>query len=106
MNSPEKHLHVALVGASDKPSRYAFMAMKMLEDYGHTVTLISPRLSAVESRPVFPTLQAAPADRGPIDTITLYVGPEISMKLAHDIEAAMKMIAGSARSMGIQVVEG
>ena len=25
---------------------------------------------------------------------------------AHDIEAAMKMIAGSARSMGIQVVEG
>jgi large subunit ribosomal protein L11 len=25
---------------------------------------------------------------------------------AHDIEAAMKMIAGSARSMGLQVVEG
>ncbi|MBL8700286.1 MAG: 50S ribosomal protein L11 [Alphaproteobacteria bacterium] len=25
---------------------------------------------------------------------------------AHDVEAAMKMIAGSARSMGLQVVEG
>ena len=49
--------------------------------------------------------------RDPVGKVTTTQIREIAEKKmadlnAHDVEAAMKMIAGSARSMGIQVVEG
>ena len=53
MNFASTALSVALIGASDNPARYAYMAMQMLEDYGHTVHLISPRLTSIAGRPVY-----------------------------------------------------
>lgn len=81
MSSPEKHLRVAIVGASDNPSRYAYLALQMLEESGFPTTLVSPRITAVEHRPVHPTLEAIPESDRPIDTVTLYVGAGISSAL-------------------------
>ena len=34
---------VAVLGASNDPTRYAYKAMRMLEDYGHTPVPVHPR---------------------------------------------------------------
>ena len=85
MNFASTALSVALIGASDNPARYAYMAMLMLEDYGHTVHLISPRLTSIAGRPVYSDISILAAKNTPIHTVTLYVGPTISTRLAQGL---------------------
>jgi predicted CoA-binding protein len=73
---------VAILGASSKPARYSYLAFKMLQQYGHRPVPVSPHLKVLEGTPVFSTLAEV---GGPIDTLTMYVGPEISTKLRNDI---------------------
>lgn len=75
---------VAILGASDKPARYAHMAFRMLREHGHEVLPVSPNLSSIEGVRVFPKLQDLP---GKVDTLTMYVGPDLSTKLADEIVA-------------------
>ncbi len=70
---------VAIVGASDKPDRYAHKAMVQLLRCGHEVVLVHPRLREIEGRPVLPDLSQID---GRIDTVTLYVNPAISTGMA------------------------
>lgn len=76
-----------IIGASDDPSRYAYLAMRMLEDYGHPVHLVSPRLSTIEGRQVYPDIGALQAALVSIDTVTMYVGPTISSRLGEELVA-------------------
>lgn len=69
---------VVIVGASDKPERYAYLALKMLQEHGHEVVPVHPRLKEIEGVPVVPELTAI---TGTVDTVTLYVGPAISSGL-------------------------
>lgn len=69
---------VVIVGASDKPERYAFQAMRRLLEHGHEVVLVHPRLKEIEGRPVLADLSRV---EGAVDTVTLYVGPAISTGL-------------------------
>lgn len=73
---------VAILGASDKPDRYAYKAFQMLKEYGHTPVPVSPNLKSLEDIPVFSTLNEISQ---PIDTLTMYVGPAISAQLQNDI---------------------
>lgn len=75
---------VVVLGASDKEARYSYKALKMLVENGHTVLPVSHRLKLINGIDVYPTLTEVPP---PIDTITLYVGPEISTKMTPDIIA-------------------
>lgn len=76
---------VAILGASDKPDRYSYKAFKMLQEYGHQTLPISKRLTgALEGVKVFPALTDI---REPVDTLTMYVGPDISTKLEAEILA-------------------
>jgi uncharacterized protein len=61
---------VAVLGASDKPHRYAYLAAAKLIEHGHQVYPIHPTLSGVLGLTVFPSLAQCP----PVDTLTLYVG--------------------------------
>ncbi|WP_177421103.1 CoA-binding protein [endosymbiont of Lamellibrachia barhami] len=69
---PSEH-HVAVLGASAKPHRYANQAIKLLNELGYEVTPVHPKLESVEGLQVFPSLGKISKT---IDTLTLYVGPQ------------------------------
>lgn len=64
--------HVAVLGASPKPARYANQAVRQLLEQGYRVTPIHPRFEQIEGLPVANSLQQV---EQPVDTLTLYVGP-------------------------------
>ncbi len=77
-------MNVALLGASNNPSRYAYLALNMLRDHGHEVFPVHPSLQESSGVKVLPELRAIPAA---IHTLTMYVGPQISTGLEAEILA-------------------
>lgn len=77
-------MNVAILGASKSPERYAYLAFKMLQEYGHKPFPVTPKFAELEGVKAYPVLSEIPEK---IDTLTMYVGPEISSKLARDILA-------------------
>lgn len=75
---------VVLVGASDDPERYAHKALVSLVSHGHRVIPVHPKLERVEGISVVPSVAEV---AGPVDTVTLYVGPRISESLEQDLVA-------------------
>lgn len=69
---------VVVLGASDKPERYAHQAQQLLVRHGHEVIPVHPRLKEIEGVPVVADLAQV---AGPVDTVTMYVGPAISSGL-------------------------
>lgn len=63
---------VAILGASKNPERYSYLALKMLQEYGHTVFPVNPGLNEIEGVPVTASL----SDLKGIDTVTLYMNPK------------------------------
>lgn len=62
---------VAVLGASEKPERYAHLAQSMLMERGYAVAAVARRGELILGQPVFRSL----LDCGqPVDTVTLYVG--------------------------------
>jgi uncharacterized protein len=78
-------MNVAVLGASNKPERYSFQAVKLLAQKGHVVFPIHPALTTIDGVPVFKRLADIPV---PLHTLTVYVGPERSTALAAAILAA------------------
>ncbi|MGE4169260.1 MAG: CoA-binding protein [Candidatus Margulisiibacteriota bacterium] len=76
---------VAVIGASDKPDRYSYMAIERLRNHGHVALPVHPKLKTVQGLAVYPSLAQVPH---PIDTITLYVNAEKSAAMAADLIAA------------------
>ena len=75
---------VAILGASANPERYARKALDLLRVHGHRVLPVNPGLTAIDGVPVVPALGAIAE---PVDTLTLYLGPERLEPLAADIVA-------------------
>ena len=73
------------MGASNKPERYSFQAVKLLAEKGHAVFPVHPALATIDGVPVFKQLGDIPV---PLHTLTVYVGPERSTALAAAILAA------------------
>ncbi|MEK6748686.1 MAG: CoA-binding protein [Pseudomonadota bacterium] len=73
-----------VVGASRKPDRYSNKAIKMLVEHGHPVIPVHPKYATIEGLNVAHRLSDV---AGPIDTVTLYIGPAESSKLAADLIA-------------------
>jgi uncharacterized protein len=63
---------VAIIGASDKPDRFANKAMHALKEHGYDVVLVNPFKSEIEGHKCFKSIDEY--DRK-IDTVTLYVNP-------------------------------
>jgi uncharacterized protein len=78
-------MNVAVLGASDNPERYAYLAIEMLLAHGHSVLPIHPMLATVLGVPVYPSLAACPT---PIDTLTLYIGSARLPSMTQEIIAA------------------
>ena len=75
-------MNVAVVGASDKPERYSYQAVKLLKEKGHTVFPVHKTLESIEGIKVYPSVTDIPS---PVDTVSLYVSKEISSRLAEAI---------------------
>ncbi|MEA3278758.1 MAG: CoA-binding protein [Pseudomonadota bacterium] len=73
-----------VLGASPKPTRYAYQAVKLLHDQGFRVLPVHPKAKRVDKVPVVHDLLAI---REPVHTLTLYVGPERSRAMIDDILA-------------------
>jgi len=60
-----------VLGASEEPSRYSNMAIRMLRKHGHPVVAIGRKAGEVEDV----TIETGSPDRPDIDTVTLYMNP-------------------------------
>lgn len=75
---------VVVLGASPKPVRYAYQAVKLLRDKGYRVIPVHPKAQRIEQIPVVHSLATI---REPVDTLTLYIGPERVRDQIHAIIA-------------------
>jgi len=108
-------MNVAVLGASNKPSRYSYMAVERLLQKGHKVFPVHKVIKDVLCLQVFSSLSEI---KEPIDTLTMYVNEDASMVMEQEIlELKPKRIifnpgtenfdlADKARAIGIDVVFG
>jgi len=61
-----------VIGASEKPERYSYKAIKALRQHGHEVVALAPRPGKVADV----EFDTDAVDFQEIDTVTLYVGPQ------------------------------
>src|SRR4051812_17593278 len=76
---------VAVLGASPKPHRYAYKAVKMLQQFGHRAVPVNPAFDEVLGEKCYRAVGEVPE---PIDTVTMYVGKRRSDPLISEIVAA------------------
>lgn len=62
-----------VLGASDNPDRYSFLAVEKLRRYGHPVVAIGKKTGHIADTGII-TGQPAEAD---VDTVTLYLNPAL-----------------------------
>lgn len=63
--------HVAVLGATPKPGRFAHQAVLLLKKHGYRVTPVNPHFDLIEDLPAVASLQQISE---PVDTLTLYLG--------------------------------
>jgi predicted CoA-binding protein len=71
-----------VLGASNKPHRYAYKAIKMLEEYGYHVIPVHPKIENIDGLVVKHQLGQI---HSLVDTLTLYIGPQRIGPLIDDI---------------------
>lgn len=79
--------NVAIVGASDNPERYSYKATKLLQLKGYKAFPIHPKLKTIDGIAVKESLEAALNFTGELDTVTLYVNPQISSTMVKELIA-------------------
>jgi predicted CoA-binding protein len=78
---PQDHC-VVVLGASPKPTRYAFQAVKLLRDQGYRVIPVHPKAARIDHIPAVHSLAAVGE---PVHTLTLYVGAERTRRIIDEI---------------------
>jgi len=68
MNKSKKTL---VLGASDNPSRYSYLAVNRLRSHGHPVVAIGKKNALVADVPI----EKEKKDWNDVDTVTLYLNP-------------------------------
>ncbi len=69
-----KKYTVAIIGASNKPDRYSYKALKLLKENNYEVIPINPVLEEIEGIKVYRSISMIEKK---IDTITLYINPHL-----------------------------
>ncbi len=68
---------VLIIGASENPERYSYIAAKMLTEYGHEITLLGLRKGKIDDHVIFSSTDEI---SGTFDVVTLYINKEIQKK--------------------------
>lgn len=79
------HEKVAIIGASPKPDRYAYMANSLLKEYGHETFLVHPGLKEIDGETVYRSPAEIKQNGFQIDTVTMYVNKNISAALQNEL---------------------
>ncbi len=66
------HKKTLVLGASDNPSRYSYLAVQRLRSHGHTVVAIGRKATVVADV----TVDTDKNNYADIDTVTLYLNPQ------------------------------
>ncbi len=106
---------VVVLGASAKPDRYSFKALKRLREHGYNALPVNPGVPEILGETCHPSIRDV---AGPIDTVTMYLSEAHSTPLIPDIIAAAPrrivinpgaenpQLANAAEAAGIGVVHG
>jgi len=78
-------MNVAVLGASRKPHRYSYQAVKLLAEKGHTPLPVHPVVKDIDGIRVYASLREIKA---PIHTVSVYLSAGNSDKVADDILAS------------------
>ncbi|MCK5538114.1 MAG: CoA-binding protein [Bacteroidales bacterium] len=73
---------VVVLGASDKQHRYSYKAIKLLEQFGHNIIPVHPKLTDIDGLSVVENLSDI---NETVDTLTLYIGADRSKLLLNEI---------------------
>ena len=73
---------VVVLGASPKPERYSNQAVRALVEHGHRVIPVHPLLKKIAGVVAVSALSSV---KDPVNTLTLYVGPERGKELLQDM---------------------
>lgn len=110
-------MNVAILGASDKPERFAYRAQKKLIEYGHETFPVSLTGKDILGRKGFSSIDEIPSGESPIHTVTVYLNPGHFSGIAGEILSAKPSriifnpgtesaeIAERFRQAGVEVVE-
>ncbi|MBK5278000.1 MAG: CoA-binding protein [Bacteroidia bacterium] len=63
-----------IIGATTNPSRYAYLAAKMLDHYKHEFIPLSIKKGMLFGRPILNLIEKPKLND--VDTVTLYIGPQ------------------------------
>ena len=88
---------MVVLGASVKPQRFSYKAVKLLLQYQHTVIPVHPTLTQLDKLAVVASLSDINI---PVDTLTLYVGADRSRPIIDEIIGNLKTVA--LNSLAIQ----
>jgi len=77
-----QNTQIVVLGASNKPHRYSYKAIKMLQEYGHHVLPVHPKIENIDGLVVKHNLSQI---QTPVDTLTLYIGPQRISPLIDEI---------------------
>lgn len=103
-----------VLGASDNPSRYSYLAIQRLRKHGHPVTALGRKHTMVEDV----TIETGKKQFDNIDTVTLYLNPQhqqeyyeyiLSLKpkrIIFNPGTENDELVDLARKKNIQVIEG
>ena len=95
-------MNVAVLGASAKPERYSYQAVKLLRETGHAVYPVHPSLREIDGLPVFAALNRLPVVP---DVVTLYVSAAHQDPVADDLLAlAPRRVIFSAPGTRVMVL--
>ena len=73
---------VLILGASNKPHRYAYKALQLLKRHGHRIIPVHPKLTEIEGIKVINSLEEITES---VDTLSLYIGAQRSQSIIKDI---------------------
>jgi hypothetical protein len=75
---------VAVIGASSDRRKFGNKALRAFAQRGYTVYPINPHEKEIEGHPVYASVLDVP---GPIDMATVYVQPEVGVRIMEDLAA-------------------
>src|SRR5215217_372118 len=113
--NPAAKQNIAVIGATPKSHRYAYMAMQRLKQHGYRPIPINPAFEEVLGERCYKQISDVAE---PIDTVTMYVGAARSAPLIPEIIAATprriilnpgaenRELGEKAEKNGMAVVEG
>jgi predicted CoA-binding protein len=62
-----------VLGASENPERYSYLAVEKLNKYGHPVVAIGNKVGKIGQT----SIQTLPTEEKEVDTVSLYLNPQI-----------------------------